>query len=67
MTPLWLTRLQARWRLIRYHGDELNRRVVVENELLKVASGKRPMLTKDECRDLAYKLGIPTRERGEQP
>ena len=41
-------------------GDDLNRRVEVENVLLNVAAGKRPMLTKDECRKLAYKLGIPS-------
>lgn len=57
----WFYRLQARWRIVVNHGDELNRRVTVENVLLNVASGKRPMLTKEECRQLAYKLGIPTK------
>jgi hypothetical protein len=55
----WMTRMRARWRIIRNHGDELNRRVTVENVLLAVAAGKRPMLTQEECRQLAYKLGMP--------
>lgn len=59
----WLYRMQARWRIVRHHGDELNRRVEVENVLLNVASGKRPMLSKDECRQLAYRLGVPSRYR----
>ena len=37
----------------------LNRRAAVEQILLNVANGKRDMLTKDECRELAHKLGIP--------
>jgi hypothetical protein len=57
----WLDRLRARWRIVRDHGDELNRRVEVENVLLAVASGKREALTRDECRSLAYRLGVPTR------
>lgn len=57
---MWWLRLKARWRILRHHGDELNRRVEVENVLLAVAAGKRPMLTKEECKALAYKLGVPT-------
>jgi hypothetical protein len=57
-----LQRLRARWRIIRNHGDELNRRVTVENVLLEVADGKREMLTKGECRALAYRLGMPTQK-----
>lgn len=57
----WMTRLRARWRIVRHHGDELNRRVEVENVLLAVAAGKRPSLTGEECLKLAYKLGMPTR------
>lgn len=56
----WWYRMEARWRIIRYHGDTLNRRVEVENVLFSVAAGKRPMLTKEECRQLAIKLGTPT-------
>lgn len=59
----WLYRMQARWRVFRNSGDQLNRRVEVENILLSVYSGKRPMLTQDECRELAYKLGIPSAVR----
>jgi hypothetical protein len=55
----WLHRLRARLRIIRNHGDELNRRVEVENVLLAVAKEKRPLLTPDECKALAYKLGMP--------
>lgn len=52
-----------RWRLhnFRHAGQDLNRRVDVENVLLNVAAGKRPMLTREECRALALKLGTPTR------
>lgn len=59
--PQWLRRIYARWHIIRHHGDQLNRRVEVENILLAVASGKRPPLTPDECRALAYRLGVPSR------
>lgn len=34
----------------------LNRRVDVENVLAQVAMGKRDLLTREECRDLARKL-----------
>jgi len=43
----------------RYYAKSLNRRVEVENVLLNVSAGKRPMLTKEECRELALKLGTP--------
>lgn len=56
----WLHRLRYRWRLIRNHGDELKRRVAVEQVLFDVARGKRGMLTQEECRALAYKLGVPS-------
>jgi hypothetical protein len=39
----------------------LNRRVEVEQILLDVARGKRPMLTQDECRQLAYLLGVSSK------
>jgi len=38
---------------------DLNRRAAVEEVLLDVAYGRRDMLTKEECRELAHKLGIP--------
>lgn len=56
-----LNRLRARWRLIRNHGDHLNRRVAVENELLAIAAGQKPLPDSEKCRQLAYKLGIPGR------
>ena len=56
----FIHRLRARWRLIRNSGDMLNRRVEVEQILLDVAREKRPMLTQDECRKLAYRLGVAT-------
>jgi hypothetical protein len=55
--------MRARWRLITAHGDELNRRVEVENVLLAVAAEKRPALTPDECRKLAYRLGMRSSDR----
>lgn len=43
----------------------LNRRVSVEEVLFSVANGNRPMLTKEECYDLAMKLGVPDNVKGE--
>lgn len=37
-------------------GRDLNRRAGVEQILLDVANGKREMLSKQECRELAFKL-----------
>jgi len=54
-----LYRLQARYRMLRYHGKELNRRVTVENILFSMAAGKRPLPDREECRKLAMKLGTP--------
>lgn len=56
--PWWLYRLRVRWRMWRNTGSDLNRRVEVENVLLSVASGKRGPLSKDECRELAFTLGV---------
>lgn len=54
-----------RWRyklaFISMHAESINRRVEVENVLAAVASGKRDLLTRDECRQLARKLGVPER------
>lgn len=57
---LWLmsTRWRARWRIFRNHGKALNRRVDVENVLISVAQGKRDLLTREECQQLANKLGM---------
>jgi hypothetical protein len=60
---------RLRWSLIRWRyrllgiwdrGDDLNRRVAVEARLLATAEGKRPPPDRDECRALAYKLGVPS-------
>lgn len=42
---------------------DLGRRVDVENVLLAVAGGKRGPLSADECRDLAYRLGVTDEHR----
>ena len=58
-----VVRRVRRWywtfRYLRTAVRGLNRRVDVENVLFAVAAGKRPLLTRDECRDLAVKLGTP--------
>ena len=52
-------RIKARWRLLRNHGAELNRRVDVENFLLRAAQGKEPLPDRETCRWLALRLGTP--------
>jgi hypothetical protein len=52
-----LQRFVWKLRYLRTTARGLNRRVDVENVLFNVAAGKRPMLTRDECRALAVKLG----------
>lgn len=41
------------------YAARLNRSVEVENVLMACAGGKREMLSKEECRQLACKLGVP--------
>jgi hypothetical protein len=53
----WLNRQHAKWRLWRNLDAMINRRVAVEVVLFDVANGKRALLTRDECRVLALKLG----------
>jgi len=48
----WTLRFARSW------AASLNRRVEVENTLMEVATGKRPILTREECRALACKLGV---------
>lgn len=60
---MWLYRWKVRCRILFHHADELNRRVEVENVLLNVAKGKRPPPTPEECRMLAYKLGMPNESK----
>lgn len=44
----------------RITADELNKRAEVESILLNVYAGKRPMLTREECKALAFRLGVPS-------
>ena len=59
-SPGWRYRLWYRWRLVTRSDQMLNRRVDVENVLLNTATGKRPPLTREQCRALAMYLGDPT-------
>jgi len=52
-----LTDAERAW--MRSYETSLNRRAAVEEVLFNVANGKRGPLTRDECRDLALKLGVP--------
>ena len=53
----YLKRLLWKLRFMRSHYKSLSRRVDVENTLLDVANKKRDILTREECRALALKLG----------
>lgn len=66
MVRLWWRCMRLKYRLatFRDYGARLNRSVDVESELMRVATGKRPALTPDECRKLAQKLGVPECYRG---
>lgn len=44
-------------------GGFLNRRVVVEQELFDCASGKRPLPTAEQCREMALRLDVPDEYR----
>lgn len=50
----WRLRLRFLWN----YGKSLNRRAEVEDELFKMARGKLPLPTADDCRRLATKLGV---------
>lgn len=63
----WLTRLRYRLATFHDYGNRLNRSVDVENALMQVATGKRDLLTPDECRKLALKLGVPDCYRSKEP
>ena len=54
----WI-QLEAWWRLLKGNGEELNKRVEIENDLLLISKGKKPLPTKDGCRIMALKLGTP--------
>ena len=53
------TRLRYLLETFRDYEKRLNRSVDVENALESVASGKRELLTPEECHKLALKLGVP--------
>lgn len=44
---------------MRSYETSLNRRAAVEEVLIAVANGKRDLLTREECRGMAAKLGVP--------
>lgn len=54
-----LFQFKQRLRLILNHSQELNRRVEIENQLLRMANGKEPLPSKSECKIMALKLGTP--------
>lgn len=49
------------------YAKALNRRCTVEDVLYDVAAGKRDLLTREECRELAIKLGVPPAEPKTKP
>ena len=57
----WLTRLKYRFIILINHGEELNKRVDIENILFDMAKGKRALPTREECRVIALKLGTPVK------
>lgn len=52
-------RLPAHIRVWRNANKELNRRVKVEQYLLRASVGKEPLPDKDKCAELAKLLGVP--------
>ena len=54
-------RIKARWWLLTHHGDSINRRVVVEKYLYDAYQGKKPLPDKEKCKELAVKLGVPSK------
>ncbi len=52
----WFMRWKYRLLIFRDYGAALNRRVEVENALLSCASGKRGLPSREECRQMAYRL-----------
>lgn len=54
-----IRKLKHRWSFLRNYNRELNRRVEIENELIDIANGKRPIPSRDDCQVMALKLGTP--------
>lgn len=44
--------------------EVINRRAAIENRLFLIASGKAPLLTQEDCRVMALKLGTPREQWG---
>lgn len=61
-----IRRLLAAVASFKNHVDSLNRRAEVETTLLAVYAGKRGGLSRDECRKLAVKLGVPSAFQNKQ-
>lgn len=57
----WKIRREARGRLDALGPDALSRRVSVENYLMNCYAGKNPLPDKEKCRQLAIKLGTPSK------
>jgi len=57
----WILRQWYFLRSLRGWVKRFNRCVDVENILLDVANKKRPELSREDCRDLAFKLAGVTR------
>jgi hypothetical protein len=51
------TNIQA---ALKDHASRLNRCAAIEQELIDIANGKRDLPTREECRELALRLGDPT-------
>ncbi len=51
--------LEQQTKFMRDYELSLNKRASVEQELFDVANGSKPILTKEQCRKLALKLGVP--------
>lgn len=56
----WLIRLRYRWLSHRAVGDNINRRVQVENWLINCAKGEKPLPDAETCMWLALRLGVPS-------
>jgi len=62
----WLLRWKYRYIAWMGGADAMNRRVSVENYLWRAAAGEKPLPDAEKCRELARKLGIPTKLNGGQ-
>lgn len=56
----WLIRMKYRILTFRDYGKMLNRCAAVEQILLDMYHGKKPLPDKDQCRELSRQLGVET-------